>query len=90
MLFGVGLMAYSVEKTGEVVNDMIKKGDETLEKNQKMFKETFDKMKKIEGDIEKKVGEQVVKTLETMNIPTKKDIEELNKKLDLIAKKFKE
>jgi polyhydroxyalkanoate synthesis regulator phasin len=84
VLFSVGLVAFTVEKTGEIIDDFIKKGDQALEKHQ----DTIEKLKKIEADIEEKIKTQVGETLEKMNIPTKKDIDELNKKLDQIAKKI--
>lgn len=80
VLFNVGLVAYTVDKTAELYDDIVKKGDEALEK----FQETTDKSM---ADIDEKVKTQVQAILEKMEIPTKKDIQEINKKLDGIAKK---
>lgn len=89
MLFSLGAVVYTVEKTGEIIDDFIKKGAETLEKREELFRDIRDKVKKEGGKFEKKVEEQVAKAIEKLDIPTKKDIDDLKKKLDIIAKKMK-
>jgi len=84
VLFNVGVMAFTVEKTSEIIDDFIKRGDQAVDR----YRDTIEKLKKIDTDIEKKIKTQVSETLEKMNIPTKKDIDEINKKLDQIAKKI--
>ncbi len=85
MLFSMGALAYASEKTMEIVDDFVKKGDEALEKSKEWFKTTT----KGGGVGDKKVNDQVAKTIEKMDIPTRKDFNELKKKLDEIAKKVK-
>lgn len=88
MLFGLGVLAFTVEKTGEIIDDFVKRGDTVMEENKEFFKDSVERMKKIEETVERKVSEQVAKTFQKLDIPTKKDIEELKKRLDLIAKKI--
>lgn len=89
MLFSLGAVAYSVEEAGKIIDDFIKKGTEAVEKSEDVFKEFREKVTKEGGDFEKKVETQVAKTIKKMDIPTKKDIEDLKKKLDTIAAKIK-
>lgn len=84
VLFSVGLVAFTVEKTGEMIDDFVKRGDEAMEKT----RETLDKMTKTGTDLDEKIKTHINEALEKMDIPTKKDIQELNKKIDQIAKKI--
>jgi polyhydroxyalkanoate synthesis regulator phasin len=46
------------------------------------------KMTKTGADLDEKIKTHIDEALKKMDIPTKKDIQELNKKLDQIAKKI--
>ena len=83
MLFNVGLMAYTIDKTQEIINDMVKKGDEAVTK----FQDEAEKIKAVDAELDEKIKKQVKEVLSHMDIPTKKDIQELHKKLDQIVKK---
>lgn len=77
------------EKINEIVDDLVKKGELSESQGSKLVKEWGDKISKSGDDISKNVSELVNNTLSKMNIPTKAEVEELEKKIKALSARVK-
>jgi len=84
------------EKVKEFIEELIKKGELSESQGAKLVKEWTEKADKTSSDLSKSVSdlsnnaaELVSKALEKMHIPTKEDIEKLNKKIQSLSERVK-
>jgi len=84
LLAGLGAQ----EKVKELVEELAKKGEISKSQGAKIVKAWTEKADKRRGNISKNLSELINTTLTKMNLPTKKDIQELNKKIDTLTKKL--
>jgi len=84
LLAGLGAQ----EKVKELVDELVKKGEISKSQGAKIVKTWTEKADKRKENLSKNLSELINKTLTRMNIPTKKDIQELNKKIDALSKKL--
>jgi poly(hydroxyalkanoate) granule-associated protein len=80
MLAGFGVQ----EKVKEFIDDLVKKGELSESQGAKMVKEWSEKVDKNADDISKGLNDLVQKTLEKMNLPSRREITELNEKVDAL------
>ena len=85
LMAGIGIP----EKVKEIIDDLVKKGELSESQGAKLVKECSDKVDKSGDDISKSISEILDKTLEKMNIPTRSDVEKLNKKLTTLSARVK-
>ena len=85
LLAGLGMQ----EKIKEFVDDMVKKGELSDSQGAKLVKEMAEKADKGTEDLSKTFSELITKTLEKMNLPTRDDLEKINKKLNSLSAKIK-
>jgi polyhydroxyalkanoate synthesis regulator phasin len=76
------------EKVKELVDEFVKKGELSKSQGAKIVKTWTEKAGKRRENLGKTFSELISKTLEKMNLPTKDDIEKLNKKLETLSKKL--
>ncbi len=76
------------EKVKELVDELVKKGELSKSQGAKIVKIWAEKADKRKEKISKNLCELIDKTFTRMNLPTKKDIHELNKKIDALTKKL--
>lgn len=84
LLAGLGAQ----EKVKELVEELAKKGEISKSQGAKIVKAWTEKADKRRENISKNLSELINTTLTKMNLPTKKDIQELNKKIDTLTKKL--
>jgi polyhydroxyalkanoate synthesis regulator phasin len=84
LLAGLGAQ----EKVRELIDELVKKGEISKSQGAKIVKTWTEKADKRKENLSKDISELINKTLTRMNIPTKRDIQELNKKIDAITKKL--
>ncbi len=77
------------EKVKEFIDELVKKGELSESQGAKLVKEWTEKADKSTTDLGKSISELVTKTLEKMNIPTKDDMEKLNKKIQSLSARVK-
>jgi poly(hydroxyalkanoate) granule-associated protein len=77
------------EKVKEFIDELVKKGELSESQGAKLVKEWTEKADKSTSDLGKSISELVTKTLEKMNIPTKDDMEKLNKKIQSLSARVK-
>lgn len=85
MLAGVGAQ----EKVKGFVDELVKKGELSKSDGAKLVKEWTERADKSTADLGKSASELVEKTLAKMNLPTKTEIERLDKKLKTLSGRLK-
>lgn len=85
MLAGVGAQ----ERAKDFIDELVKKGELSKSEGAKLIKEWTDKADKSTSDLGKSASELMEKTLDKMNLPTKNDIERLNKKMQAMSSRIK-
>ncbi len=86
-LLGIGLAALTEEKVREIIEDLENKGEISKEDGKAFVKEVIEARKKQKIELEKTVAKEVEKAFKTAGIATKKDIEEIIKKIESIKAK---
>jgi len=81
LLAGLGMQ----EKIKELIEELVKKGELSESQGANLVKEWTDKIGKSGEEFSKSVTDLVSKTLEKMNIPTRDEIERLNKKVQSLS-----
>jgi len=85
LLAGFGVQ----EKVAEFINDLVKKGELSESQGAKLVKEWTEKADKSTEQISRSLSDIISKTMEKMAIPTKDDIEKLNKKIQTLSARVK-
>ena len=85
LMVGIGVP----EKVGELIDELVEKGELSESQGAKIVKECSEKVSQSGGDFSKSITELINKTLEKMNIPTRDEVEELNKKVKSLSSKIK-
>lgn len=81
LLAGFGVQ----EKVNEFINELVKKGELSESQGAKLVKEWTDKADKSTEQFSKSFSDIITKTMEKMTLPTKEDIEKLNKKIQSLS-----
>lgn len=87
VLTGLGVLSLTREKAENLAKDLIRKGELSETEEAKFVKDLMKKAEKAGGEIEEKIEKTVGKTLKKLNIPTRKDLDEIKQKLDKLSKK---
>lgn len=88
MLAGVGAVALSYEQAVALLNKAIERGEVTQKEAQDMLSQRWDKLRHSSPPVEKVTGEVergVEGFLHWLNIPSKRDIDELSTKIDMLG-----
>lgn len=85
LLAGFGVQ----EKVKEFIDELVKKGELSESQGARLVKEWTEKADKSTSDLSKSISELVSRTLEKMNIPTRDDIDALNKKIQSLSVRIK-
>lgn len=84
LLAGFGLQ----ETVSEFLGELVKKGEISESQGAKLFKEWSEKAEKSSDLLSLNVSELITKSLKKMNLPTKDDIERLNKEVGSLSKRL--
>ncbi|HSH01676.1 MAG TPA: phasin family protein [Anaerolineae bacterium] len=94
LLAGIGAAALAQEEVEEFVNKLISRGEIAEQDGRRLINEVTEKRTSRARDAAKKAEDSVEKRVEDllarMNIPTKKDVESLNRKLNTLNRKIDE
>ncbi len=86
LLISAGLASLTAEKFDQVVEEIVKKG----EMSESQGKEFLRDLKEISAKAKKEMGEKIEKrvhdALRRLNLPTKKDVEELKARIEELEK----
>ena len=87
MLAGLGAISMTRQKAEQLFDEYVSRGKIEKEKKNGFVKDVMDSAEKTRTELERIISEQVKKTVETLNIPTREDLIRIEKKLDeLIGK----
>ncbi len=81
LLAGLGAQ----EKIKESIEELVKKGELSESQGAKIIKEWTDKADRSSSELRENMSEIISKTLEKMNIPSRDDIENLEKKIESLS-----
>jgi polyhydroxyalkanoate synthesis regulator phasin len=88
-LAGLGAFSVTKDKAKEIVDELVEKGKITAEEAPKIIKDLVAKAEESRKAIEDRIDKGVENTVNKLNLATKKDIQDLEKKLDQILKELK-
>lgn len=92
-LISVGALALAEERATEVIDSLIERGEKARKAGEKYMKELEKEASKVSDKSKKRKkkaspGEDLIdRALDWLNIPTRSQIEKLNKKVDTLMKK---
>lgn len=90
MMASVGALSMTREKAEKMFDEYVKRGEATRESKEGFVSEMVDFADKNRKEIEAMIGRQLHKSLDNLDIPTKSDLEVLEKKLDQVLKKLQD
>lgn len=85
LLAGFGVQ----EKVREFIDDLVKKGELSESQGARLVKEWTEKADKSTEQLGKSISDIISKTMEKMALPTKEDIEKLNRKIQSLSARVK-
>lgn len=88
LLAGIGAVALAQDEFEALVNRLVERGELAEKDGKKLIREMMEKQKKENRRVEEYIIKRVEETLSRLNMPTKGDIEALNKKISALSKKI--
>ena len=85
LMAGIGIP----EKLKELVDELVEKGELSKSEGAKLVKECSQKIGRTGDELNKGMSELIDKTLEKMNIPTRAEVDKLNKKVTALSSRLK-
>lgn len=77
------------EKVSEFIDELVKKGELSDSQGARLVKEWSEKAGNTTEQVSKSFSEIIAKTMEKMSIPSKEDIDKLNKKVLALSARVK-
>lgn len=90
LMAGVGAVALAQEEIEEFVKKLVDRGEIAEKDGRKLVDDILEKRKSRAQKAEDALETRIEGLLERMNVPSKSDIDELSKKITLLAKKVDE
>jgi polyhydroxyalkanoate synthesis regulator phasin len=88
ILSGLGLASLTQDKVQKLVDELVKEGEMSEKEGAVMAKKVIDNFEKSRKEMEVRVNKTVKEVVAKANIPSKKDIVALEKKIDELNKKL--
>ncbi len=85
---GFGALLITKENIEEVIDEMVKKGEIKKDEAKAQVNELFKKVLSSKQEIESKIEKIVEDALHKLDIPTRKELQQMQKKLDEIIKRL--
>ncbi len=85
---GFGAMLVTKENANELIEEMVRKGEIQKDETLAQVKETLKKILPSKEEIETRTEELVEKILHKLDIPTRHELQEMQKKLEAILKEL--
>lgn len=85
LMAGIGVP----EKINELIDELVTKGELSESQGAKIVKECSEKVTKSGEDLSKTVSDFIDKALEKMNIPSRDEVEKLEKKITVLTARVK-
>jgi poly(hydroxyalkanoate) granule-associated protein len=88
-LAGLGAMSLTREKAQEITNDLIRRGELAKTDEAKFVRDLLDLAEKNKSGLEEKIEKGIEKVLSKLDIPTRKEVDELKAEIAKLSKKIK-
>jgi polyhydroxyalkanoate synthesis regulator phasin len=85
LLAGFGMQ----EKVKELVDELVEKGELSKSEGAKLVREWSEKAEKSSSEFNKTLTDIITKTMDRMNLPTKDDLDKLDKKVHTLSNRIK-
>jgi polyhydroxyalkanoate synthesis regulator phasin len=85
LLAGFGMQ----EKVRELVDELVEKGELSKSEGAKLVREWSEKAEKSSSEFNKTLTDIITKTMDRMNLPTKDDLDKLDKKVHTLSNRIK-
>ncbi len=85
---GLGALLVSKDKIEEVVNELVKKGELGQEDGKKLINEMVEKGEASVNEVEAKIEKIVKGVAEKLNLPTRKELDELKSEIEQLKEKL--
>ena len=90
LLAAVGAIALAQDEIEEFVHRLVERGGIAEKEGKNLVEEIYARRRTTRDKIRKEAGKRVGSALEHFNIPSKKDIEQLNEKIAILTQKIEE
>jgi poly(hydroxyalkanoate) granule-associated protein len=90
LLAAIGAVAFAQDEVEEFVNRLVERGEIAEKEGKQLVKEMLDKRNEKRRTVEGEVNKRFHDTMERLNVPSKKDIEELSAKITELTRKVEE
>ena len=87
MLAGLGALSMTRERAEKIFDEYVSRGKVEKESRSGFIKAVMDAADKNRQEFEKLIAKQIRETMEHLDLPTREDIQRLEKKLDKLLKK---
>lgn len=84
LLLGIGAIAKTYEKANLLVNELVEKGQITVNQGEKLNKE----LKRVMNNTQSNEDNNLKTYIESLNLATKSDLDNLKKRIDELEKKL--
>lgn len=92
LLASIGAVALAQDELEDIVNKLVDRGEIAEKDGRKMMKDLVERRKqKVESsrsDIGDELEDRIEKVLHRLNVPTRRDVEEINRKLVVVSEKI--
>ena len=85
ILAGIGLVSLTREKAEEFAKELISRGELSENEKAKFIKDVMEQTEKSKTELEKKMEKSIENALSKLNIPSRKEFEELKKKVEELS-----
>lgn len=85
---GIGALLVSKDKIEEVVNELVKKGELGQEEGKNLVNELIEKGESSMHEVEGKIEKIVQSVTEKLNLPTRKELNELKSEIEQLKEKL--
>ncbi len=85
---GIGVLLVSKDKIEEVVNELVKRGELGQEEGKNLVKELIEKGESSMHEVEGKIEKIVQSVTEKLNLPTRKELNELKSEIEQLKEKL--
>lgn len=89
-LIGVGLVAWTSEKIEESVKEVVRRGELSEKEGKELVSELVEKSKQVRKEWGERIEKMVADTLQKLNIPSRKEIDELRQRVARLEKSLEQ
>ena len=90
LLAAIGAVALAQEEVEEIITRLVDRGEIAEKDGRQLVKEMLEKRRERRKNMEAKVNRRFHDALERLDVPTKKDIDDLSAKIAELTKKVEE